>query len=359
MLCLSISNKIRRKGNIILSSRLYRALSQKTEFGSNKEEPPLKGFKLQRQVTTKERNYTHSDWDKHRSCWRHIRHMKLLPWAATLQRLSFPDLFLVGATSTSLTLWNTKIIYTQEISINPLPFTVCSLALGLLVTFRTNASYDRYNEARLIWGDIINASRDLVRQSLIIEMSKEHHRLYKLIKAFPVVMNFQLTSTGLSESDIHNQLTEELSPVFLAEKNNVSRTAHKESLDDLTRILNAVCVGQGSINPNLVCEMDKQVKRLNTCIGACDRIRMTPIPTCYTRHTSVFLTVWCNMLPLALWPLVGSATVPVSLFIAFGIYGIEDIGVQIEEPFQVLPLRNYANAVQVSTDAISESFVRK
>lgn len=43
-------------------------------------------------------------------------------------------------------------------------FNLSSFALSLLLVFRTNASYDRWLEARLIWGGIINRSRDLVRQ---------------------------------------------------------------------------------------------------------------------------------------------------------------------------------------------------
>ena len=41
-----------------------------------------------------------------------------------------------------------------------------AMALGLLATFRVNASYDRFVEARTHWGAIINTSRDLIRQTL-------------------------------------------------------------------------------------------------------------------------------------------------------------------------------------------------
>lgn len=47
-------------------------------------------------------------------------------------------------------------------------FNLSSFALSLLLVFRTNASYDRWLEARLIWGGIINRSRDLVRQVRIL-----------------------------------------------------------------------------------------------------------------------------------------------------------------------------------------------
>src|SRR6188768_3739656 len=43
--------------------------------------------------------------------------------------------------------------------------TLVGVALGLLLVFRTNASYDRFWEGRRQWGSIINASRNLARGS--------------------------------------------------------------------------------------------------------------------------------------------------------------------------------------------------
>ena len=44
------------------------------------------------------------------------------------------------------------------------PFGLTSFALSLLLVFRTNASYERWDGARKIWGLLLNRSRDLVRQ---------------------------------------------------------------------------------------------------------------------------------------------------------------------------------------------------
>ena len=45
--------------------------------------------------------------------------------------------------------------------------TLIGAALGLLLVFRTNASYDRYWEGRRQWGTIINKSRNLGRVSRV------------------------------------------------------------------------------------------------------------------------------------------------------------------------------------------------
>lgn len=44
--------------------------------------------------------------------------------------------------------------------------TVFGTAVALLLAFRTNQSYERWWEARIIWGAIVNDSRTLIRQTL-------------------------------------------------------------------------------------------------------------------------------------------------------------------------------------------------
>src|SRR2546426_413879 len=45
----------------------------------------------------------------------------------------------------------------------PLGHTLIGVALGLLIVFRNNCSYDRYWEGRKLWGAIVNTSRNLAR----------------------------------------------------------------------------------------------------------------------------------------------------------------------------------------------------
>ena len=43
-------------------------------------------------------------------------------------------------------------------------FNQTSFALSLLLVFRTNTSYSRWEEARKAWGQLANRSRDFARQ---------------------------------------------------------------------------------------------------------------------------------------------------------------------------------------------------
>src|SRR5450631_1740972 len=50
------------------------------------------------------------------------------------------------------------------VSLPPLAHSLLGVVLGLLLVFRTNASYDRWWEGRRLLGGMVNRSRDLVRQ---------------------------------------------------------------------------------------------------------------------------------------------------------------------------------------------------
>merc|ERR1711972_855032 len=85
--------------------------------------------------------------------------------------------------------------------------------------------------------------------------------------------------------------------------------------------------------------MEGNITRLINDMGACENIFATPIPVGYTKHTSRFLFIWLFFLPFALQNQLGVGTVFAQQVLSFGLLGIEDIGIQIEEPFSVLPLK--------------------
>ena len=45
----------------------------------------------------------------------------------------------------------------DHITVDNLPVTVIGAALGIFVSFRTNAGYDRWWEGRKLWGRMVNA----------------------------------------------------------------------------------------------------------------------------------------------------------------------------------------------------------
>jgi predicted membrane chloride channel (bestrophin family) len=93
--------------------------------------------------------------------------------------------------------------------------------------------------------------------------------------------------------------------------------------------------------------MMKHVDDLSTCIGSAERLVQTPVPLTYARHTSRFLSLFCLSAPIALVGELGAYVVPFVTFMAWSLFGILEIGMMIEEPFQrALKLEVFANTIQ-------------
>ena len=111
---------------------------------------------------------------------------------------------------------------------------------------------------------------------------------------------------------------------------------------------------ESDLIPNVHCHIDKGLMEMTGAFYTCDRIFTTPIPLMYTRHTARFLLIWLLTVPMSLYhefrktqTLAVPFIIPlISFFNAIFLFGIEELGVQIEEPFSILPLANICNEIQ-------------
>lgn len=79
----------------------------------------------------------------------------------------------------------------------------------------------------------------------------------------------------------------------------------------------------------------KIIEDMTSCVGACERLVGTPVPPSYGRHTARFLGMYCLTLPLAVVAELGFLAVPVVGLLTWGLYGVQEIGLMIEDPFSV------------------------
>jgi len=201
-------------------------------------------------------------------------------------------------------------------------------SLGLLLVFRTNSSYDRYWEGRKQWGSIINESRNLARQSEI--WLAGDRRLVDRIIRWTVAYGFATMHRLRSESSLGDV------PLGLPE-DEVQAVAHAEHVPlavarKITSITHHAQM-EGLIDTTQRRSMDDNVQVLVDCCGACERIRSTPAPYAYVVHLRRALIVYCLTLPLALVERYEWETILVTLMTAYILFGIEEIGVEIENPF--------------------------
>ena len=96
--------------------------------------------------------------------------------------------------------------------------------------------------------------------------------------------------------------------------------------------------------------MDKSIVLIGSAMETCERIFASPVPLVYTRHTARFLSVWLLLLPLGLWASFNDTwnhigTIPAATITAILLFGIEELAVQLEEPFSILPLEKLCDGV--------------
>jgi putative membrane protein len=96
--------------------------------------------------------------------------------------------------------------------------------------------------------------------------------------------------------------------------------------------------------------LDRNVQSLVDSLGGCERIHNTPMPFAYVVHLRRALILYCLTLPFALAVRYGWWTAPAVLLISYTLFGVEEIGVEIEDPFgdheNDLPLEQICAAIE-------------
>lgn len=201
------------------------------------------------------------------------------------------------------------------------------VALGLLLVFRTNASYDRYWEGRKLWGGIVNETRNLIR-SASVHMDSDQGLLRSLTR-WTVLFPWTAMSSLRGE---------EIGPVakeLAAAEADALKEAQHPALAVAQQMTACLVEARNRhlISDIVFTSLDQNIQLLVDYLGGCERIRKTPLPFAYVVHLRRALVIYCLTLPFALVEQFGWFTVLDVLLVAYTFLGIEEIGVEIEGPF--------------------------
>ncbi len=215
------------------------------------------------------------------------------------------------------------------------PFTLIGVPLGIFLGFRNNASYDRFWEARKLWGSLVNTSRSLARQITTFvdapegaadEVKREQESLVRLVIAYVHALRHHLR-----DQDTKVGLDEILSPEELARvspQENVP-IALLATLGDRL----AAARRKGWINVYHAPVIEQSLVSMTDVQGACERIKSTPIPYSYTVLLHRIVGSYCILLPFGLAQDLGWASIAVVVFVSYALFGLDAIGDEIEQPF--------------------------
>eukprot|EP00898_Chlorokybus_atmophyticus_P006815 jgi/Chlat1/7134/Chrsp57S06813 len=296
-------------------------------------------------IPRRHEEFNFSRWLRHRSDTRHWRHVFTIGDSRVFQRVALPCLTLTGLAA--LVPVADKVLHLPLPVIPATPFTLTSAVLGLLLVFRTNASYDRYWEGRKLWALLLQRSRDVSRQAMNwIEDEKLRDMYVRYSAALPWTLKCHLRKGEDPANHVKELLQDDELQALL---NSKHRPIHMTQV--VTEILR-----QAGLTEYQFITMDHNVTVYADVMGACERILRCPIPVSYTRHTSRFLLVYCALLPLVFYHDFGPAVIPAIFLLTYALFGIEEIGVTIEEPFHLLPLELICAEIETS---IKESYSAK
>ena len=216
------------------------------------------------------------------------------------------------------------------VNVSTTPFSLIGIALAIFLGFRNSASYDRYWEARKLWGQLLNETRSLTRQVLTLPSGQidaaDTQEYVRALGAFAHALRHQLRGTDPAQ-DLSTRLDK---PLF--ERVMMSRYRPATIMLWLGEWVQRHA-REGKLDAWTVQAIDRNLNGLSDVIGGCERIVSTPLPFAYSVmiHRTVYF--FCAALPFGLVESVGNFTPLFSVFVAYTFMALDAIASQIEEPF--------------------------
>ncbi|WP_017651421.1 bestrophin family protein [Fortiea contorta] len=228
-----------------------------------------------------------------------------------------------------------------------------SIVLGLLLVFRTNTAYERFWEGRKCWGSIVNNVRNLARQIWVSvdEISPEDRE--DKIQALRLLVAFAVTTKLHLRGESVDSEVEELVPTTMYLKLKTMNNPPLEVAFWIGDYLN-LQHNRGYLNVYQLTAIQELLNNLVDNLGSCERILRTPMPLAYAIHLKQLLLLYCILLPFQMVQSLGWWTGLIVALVSFTLFGIEAIGLEIENPFGYdandLPLDAICNTMKCNIE---------
>ncbi|HFN6620860.1 TPA: bestrophin family protein [Escherichia coli] len=225
------------------------------------------------------------------------------------------------------------------------PFSILGVAIAIFLGFRNNAGYARYVEARKLWGQLMIASRSLLREvKTTLPDSASVREFARLQIAFAHCLRMTLRKQPQAEVLAQYLKTEDLQRVL------ASNSPANRILLIMGEWL-AVQRRNGQLSDILFISLNDRLNDISAVLAGCERIAYTPIPFAYTLilHRTVYL--FCIMLPFALVVDLHYMTPFISVLISYTFISLDCLAEELEDPFGTenndLPLDAICNAIEI------------
>lgn len=252
-------------------------------------------------------------------------------------------------------------LFHWKVTLTPVPFSLIGLALAIFLGFRNSTAYERFWEARRLWGDVIHRSRTLARQVLCLvppPAATEDDRRVRMVRrtiAYAHALRHQLRDTRATD-DVANWLAPE-DRLRFEQARLGTECLLRQNAGDLASWLHA-----GDLPAPIAAEIDRSLAALAAAQAGCERIKSTPIPFAYTLLLHRTAYIYCFLLPFGLIDVTGFMTPFVVAIVAYTFFGLDAVGDEIEHPFgtnaQHLPLEPLCRVIEADLlEALGQSSI--
>lgn len=222
-----------------------------------------------------------------------------------------------------LPVWKEMSVYSEVADVPAEFHAALTLVLGLLLVFRTNTAYDRWWEARTLWGALVNTTRNLALKlsRLVVLPEQDLLDARRSMIAFPYALRDHLRSecalTALPGFE-HDGETVDHVPAYLV----------RRIYDRL-----AEAVRRGDVSGDELRVIDEDLRRYMDICGGCERIYKTRIARSYRLFARQCVLLFLISLPWGIADDFGWWTLPLTIITAYFMIGLEVVAEHVEEPF--------------------------
>jgi ion channel-forming bestrophin family protein len=229
--------------------------------------------------------------------------------------------------STLYILWVSTLSYLQheykvDISVSLMPMTALGVAVSLFLGFRNNAAYDRFWEARKVWGGVVNTSRSFIcylKNKNISNSTLKKLALNHIDYLYLLVVHLKgHSSTGAINDDLNYNNSLKNKPNYVLDK-QYEIILELSSNDDFDGFDKKQCI--------------EYLDLFFTYQGKCERIKNTPLPKQYTYFTLIFTYLYLIFLPFGMLDALGWGAIGFSFLVFWVFSTAEQIGSLTENPF--------------------------
>lgn len=227
-------------------------------------------------------------------------------------------------------------------------YSLIGFVISLLLVFRTNTAYDRWWEGRKKWGALVNDTRNLaIKIETSVNLPESRDVLRRMIANFPFAMKEHLREQR--KLDLLELTDEER--LLLTERQHIP-IAIAQKITEETKSLRA----KGSLSEEDYLTIDKNINALLDSLGACERIKNTPIPFSYSLFIKKFIFIYVTTIPLAFITVFGYYSVLIALFVFYVLVSMEVLAEEIEDPFGMddndLPTDELSDKIRANVNEI-------